>query len=81
MTVKELKHWITILDFPSGAIMTLITLEYMVLVLHAHLHNRGLDGTLLGFYGTVLGSYAVNKTMRHMKNGEPKTDDVTEVPK
>jgi hypothetical protein len=70
MNIERLKMWRDLLDFPSGAIMTLMTFEFMGIAAHAHLHKQPIDATLLTFYGAVLTAFGVNKTMRAMKKEE-----------
>lgn len=68
--VELLKQIISIADFPSGVVMSLHTLIMIGISVAAFALNRPIDGSILGFYGLVLGSFAGNKTLRAMKKPE-----------
>jgi hypothetical protein len=65
--IALLKDLITIADFPSGVIMSVHTLIMIGISVAAFILNRPIDGSILGFYGLVLGSFAGNKTLRALK--------------
>ena len=68
MSIEQIKLLLTILDFPSGVVLTIHTLVMIGISIAAHVQNRPIDGSIITVYGIVLGCFAANKTYKMVQD-------------
>lgn len=68
MSIDKLKHYLTILNLPSGVIMGIYTLVIIGLSIAAFVRKQPIDGSILTAYGMVAGLFSINKTTKAIMN-------------
>lgn len=73
MNIEQIKQFLTVLDLPSGVIMTIVTLTVLAVSTALVLHGRDVPATFLTMYGLIVGPFCVHKTTVAMKSSETTT--------
>jgi len=60
--IDKIKHFLTVLDLPSGVVLGLHTLVMIGLSVAAYIQHRVIESSIIAVYGVVLGAFAVHKT-------------------
>ena len=60
--IDKIKHYLTVLDLPSGVVLGIHTVVMIGLSIAAYAQHRAIDTTIQTVYGIVLGAFAIHRT-------------------
>jgi len=60
--IEKIKHYLTVLDLPSGVIMGIATITMIGLMIAAFCLKRPIDASIQMVYGVILGAFAIHRT-------------------